>query len=183
MIDLKPACRAMTELLSGVADHQLSGPTPCKEYTVEDLIGHIDEVAAGFAAVAGAASSESADDWRVRVPGNVRALGRAWDDPAAWRGETDAGNLELPNELWGKIALTEMVVHGWDLARATDQSFDLPEPTLRACLDHVTAFVPNAPIPELWGPAVDLPADASLIDRVVARTGRDPRAAVSAGRG
>jgi hypothetical protein len=31
--------------------------------------------------------------------------------------------------MWGKIALTELVVHGWDIAKATGQPFDLPEGT------------------------------------------------------
>ena len=156
-------------LPDGVRDEQRDSPTPCAEYTVDDLIAHVDEVAQGLAAVAGSSTRHNT------VPAHVQALGEAWDDPAAWEGSTDAGGVELSNELWGKIALTEVVVHGWDLAQATGQSFELPEETLRACFEHVREFVPNAPLPELWGKPVDTPPEAPLLDRIVAITGRSPR--------
>lgn len=181
MIDFMPACHRMVELLSGVGDDQLAGPTPCADYAVRDLIEHVDQVARGFTALArnedddaAAGAAIDGDDWRTSVGVRVEGLGEAWADPVAWRRSTDSGGLELSNELWGKIAFTEIVVHGWDLARATGQPFDLPAETLRACWDHVAEFVPNAPIPELWAPPVELPADAPLIDRIVAITGRDP---------
>jgi uncharacterized protein (TIGR03086 family) len=179
MIDLMPACRRMIDVLGGVADDQLAGGTPCTEYTVRDLIAHVDGVANGFAALARAQPSAPGDeglgdDWRERVAEHVRALGEAWADPAAWKGETETGGTALPNELWGKIAFTEVVVHGWDLATATGQPFALPDETLRACLDHVADFVPKAPLPTLWGPAVPVPDDAPLLHRVLAVTGRTP---------
>ena len=108
------------------------------------------------------------------VDGHVQALAVAWDDPAVWRGSTAVAGVELPNERWGMIALTELVVHGWDLARGTGQPFDLPDDTLRACLDHVAEFVPMAPFPDLWGPPVGVAADASVLDQIVAITGRTP---------
>jgi uncharacterized protein (TIGR03086 family) len=80
----------------------------------------------------------------------------------------------VSNETWGKITLTELVVHGWDIAKATGQPFDLPEPTLRACLDRVAIFVPNATIPTLWGPPVDVATAVPLLVRIVAITGRIP---------
>ncbi len=120
VIDLKPACHRMIDVLAGVADDQLTSASPCTEYTVGDLIDHVDLVSRGAA------------------------------------------------------ALTELVVHGWDIATATGQPFDLPEHTLQACLEHVTAFVPNAPVPGLWGPSVDVAADAVLLDRILAITGRAP---------
>ncbi|QUH00695.1 TIGR03086 family protein [Saccharopolyspora erythraea] len=188
MIDLKPACREMIGLLAGVRAEQLADATPCSEYTVADLIAHIDDVAQGFAVFAGAdvpATGNGASATGTNAPDvvgdrrdaarHVRALGEAWDAPTAWHGSTDTGDVELPNEVWGKIALTEVVVHGWDLAHATGQRFELPEDALRACLDHVSEFVPRAPLPELWGTAVDVPAVAPLIDRIVAITGRAPR--------
>ncbi|MBN6033994.1 TIGR03086 family protein [Amycolatopsis sp. 195334CR] len=154
----------MAELVMGTADDQLALPTPCTDYPVADLIRHVDEVAGGGA--------ELGDGWRVRVARQLATLRRAWIDPAAWTG---TGHLDLPKRTWGRIVLTELVVHGWDLATATGQPFDLPAGTLRACFDHVAEFVPNAPLPELWGPPVEVPADAALLDRIVALTGRDPR--------
>ena len=71
--------------------------------------------------------------------------------------------VELSNTTWGKITLTELVVHGWDIAIAIGHPFDLPEHTLQACFDHVAVFVPNAPLPDLWGPPVEVPQDAALL--------------------
>jgi len=115
----------------------------------------------------------SADISTASMP-SVQALGKAWDDPAAWEGIGNVPDSDLSNTTWGKITLTELVVHGWDIATATGQPFDLPEQTLQACFDHVAVFVPNAPLPDLWGPPAEVPPDASLLDRIVAITGRVP---------
>ncbi|MFZ3598011.1 TIGR03086 family metal-binding protein [Streptomyces sp. BH104] len=175
MIDLKPACGRMTEVLSAVTDEQLSGPTPCPDYSVRELIAHVDDAARAFTGFARKEAPLLAEpgDRRESALKSVRALGDAWDDPAAWHGESEGPGITLTNEEWGKVALTEMVVHGWDLARATGQTLDLPEETLRACHDHVSGFLTEA-APPAWGPPVETPADAPLIDRIVGLTGRRP---------
>nr|WP_246461342.1 TIGR03086 family metal-binding protein [Nocardia transvalensis] len=175
---MKPACHTMIDLLASVSAEQLGRPTPCADYTVAGLIDHIAEVSLGFAELArgqatGPRPARPSDDLAA-VADAVGTLGEAWADPVAWQGVSAPGGLPLPNETWGKIAFTEMVVHGWDLAAATGHPVDLPEETLRACLDHVAVFVPAAPVPELWGAAVEVPGDAPLLDRIVAVTGRDP---------
>ncbi|MDT7631469.1 MAG: hypothetical protein QOI50_3399, partial [Pseudonocardiales bacterium] len=45
---------------------------------------------------------------------------------------------------------------------------------LRACFDHLAGFLPNAPVEGLWGPPIEVSANAALLDRTVAITGRDP---------
>ncbi len=105
----------------------------------------------------------------------TQQLGEAWANPGAWRGTSNGAGVDLPNEVWGKIALTELVVHDWDLAKATGQPFGLPEETLRACFDHVAEFVPNAPVEGLWGAAAEVPADAPRLDWIVDITGRNPK--------
>jgi hypothetical protein len=52
VIDLKPACHRMIEVLAGVAGDQLTSSSPCAEYTVGDLIDHVDQVSRGAIALA-----------------------------------------------------------------------------------------------------------------------------------
>ncbi|HWE67954.1 MAG TPA: TIGR03086 family metal-binding protein [Acidimicrobiales bacterium] len=187
MIDLKPASRQMAGLLAGVSGDQLADSTPCTEYHVGDLIDHVDHLSRIFGALArgdtdgvaaaattGPGAAHLDPDWRHHVTAHVEDLGTAWDDPAAWVGVGQVPGSDLSNEVWGKITLTELVVHGWDLATATSQPFDLPQATLQACLDHVAAFIPAAPIPALWGPAHEVASGATLLDKIVAITGRTP---------
>jgi uncharacterized protein (TIGR03086 family) len=153
---------------------------PARSAKGSDLIDHVDVVSRGATALARHAALPETDaghldpHWRDSVTRHVRELGEAWDDPRAWQGSANVPGSDLSNEMWGKITLTELIVHGWDIARATGQSFDLPEHTLQACLDQVATFVPNAPVPALWGPPVDVAPGATLLDRIVAITGRAP---------
>jgi uncharacterized protein (TIGR03086 family) len=186
MIDLEPACDTITVVLATVRDDQLNRASPCREYKVGQVIDHLDEVSLLYTAVArhhigetggtdtGSVGAHLTPGWRGAMAEHLRALGTAWADPAAWTGTTAIFGLELSNELWGRIVLTEIVVHGWDVAQGTGQSFDLPERTLRAVLDHVAAFVPNSPVPDVFGPPVGVRSDAKLLDQIVAITGRIP---------
>jgi uncharacterized protein (TIGR03086 family) len=188
-VDLEPATRRMGELISGVADELLDRPTPCPAYTLGDLVDHVGGLTLAFTAAAtktfGDATSQGpsgdasrlGDDWRARIPRDLAALAEAWRDPAAWSGMTQAGGLELPGEVAGLVALDEIVIHGWDVARASGQAYDCDPPSLEAVHGFVAQF--SAPGQEaaregLFGPVVEVPEDSPLLDRVVGLTGRDP---------
>ena len=47
----------------------------------------------------------------------------AWKDPVGLAGRRSAGGVTLPAAIMGVVAVDELVIHGWDLARATAQSF------------------------------------------------------------
>lgn len=191
MFDFGPACDGMADLLGRIRDDQLDDPTPCDEYAVGALIDHVDLVVRGATALAagdgnGLANADTelvhtGPGWRAVAEARLGALARAWEVSSAWTGSGNVPDSDLSNERWATIALTELVVHGWDLARATGQPFDLPEPTLQVCFDHVAEFVPNAPFPGLWGDPVAVPPDAPLLDRIVAITGRTPSSQRAAG--
>jgi len=133
-----------------VTDGQLSAPTPCEEYSLGDLIDHVGGLSQAFTAAAakdlGPRTSEgpSADaarlgkDWRTRIPGQVLALAEAWRNPDAWEGMTQAGGIDLPARMAGKIALNELVLHGWDTARASGQPFDCDPRALETSMEFVT---------------------------------------------
>jgi uncharacterized protein (TIGR03086 family) len=175
------AADPLTAVVGAIHDDQLTEPTPCDDYDVGALIGHLLHWAPTLAGAAHKREVAPPDvplalplAWQGDLFGHVDRVVTAWREPHAWEGTTRLGGIELPAATVGAFAVRELVVHGWDLARATGQPFVLPEATLRTCLDHVAAFVPNAPVPGLWGPPVAVAADAGLLDRIVAITGRTP---------
>ncbi|MEV6287657.1 TIGR03086 family metal-binding protein [Kribbella sp. NPDC051770] len=175
MIDLRPAGRALNAVVAGITDSDLSAATPCDEYSVAELLVHVDEAARGFGGVDGEPLTPGADRWRETLKHRVEQVGTAWAAPQAWEGSSELAGLGLSNAEWGRIALTELVVHGWDLARATGQELVLPEETVRACYEHVATFLDEPPVPELWGTPVKVDERAALLDRLVGITGRSPR--------
>jgi uncharacterized protein (TIGR03086 family) len=186
MVDLEPATTRLAGLLDGVQD--LDGPTPCAGTSVAALLDHIDGLSGAFTGAAakdleagsGAPSPDAANlvpDWRQRIPRRLGALAVAWRDPAAWTGMTRAGGVDLPGEVAGIVALNEVVVHGWDLARATGQSYDVDADSIAACRTFVDQF--SGPGQEasrdgLFGPVVAVPDDASALDLLIGLTGRHP---------
>ena len=90
---------------------------------------------------------------------------------------TRAGGIDLPGEVAGLVALDEVVIHGWDVARASGQPYSSDAATLEAVHGFVEQF--SGPGQEaaregLFGPEVSVGKDAPLLDRVIAMTGRDP---------
>lgn len=186
-IDLEPAGRALLAVVAGVGDAQLDAGTPCEGRTVGELVQHVVGLTVAFRAAAdkelGPLTDTSPDangwpaleeGWRPALEAQVPALVRAWRADDAWQGMTRAGGVDLPGEVAGLVALDELVLHGWDLARATDQDYRLDEETASACLAFVSGF-DVAGTPGMFGPAVAVDDDAPVLDRVVARSGRDPR--------
>ena len=68
----------------------------------------------------------------------------------------------------------DYLAHGWDVARATGQSYGIDAATANAVLPHVTAIAAEGSVEGLFGPAVPVPDDTPAFDRVIALSGRDP---------
>jgi uncharacterized protein (TIGR03086 family) len=193
MIDLDPAAREVTRLLDGVRDDRLGDPTPCSESDVATLLDHLMGLSLAFAwaarksvpaeAAGGAsgpvpATAEHLDPrWRAILPERLRDLVAAWRDPAAWEGMTEAGGVTMPAEVMGVVALDELVLHGWDLARATGQDFHCDAASTAAVLEFTRASTrPEAAANRegLFGPVVPVPDGAPALDRALGYAGRDP---------
>jgi uncharacterized protein (TIGR03086 family) len=188
-VDLEPAAERMAALIRHIPDDALDAPTPCPDYALGDLLDHVDGFAQAFTAAAtkstGPASSQSpgdasrlGDDWRTRIPEHLTTLTEAWRDPDALSGMTRAGGIEMPGEVAAVVALEELVIHGWDVARATGQDLDCDDSTLEVVRGFLAQFA-GPDQAELRGDAYGAPVDVSeaapLLDRTVALSGRDPR--------
>jgi uncharacterized protein (TIGR03086 family) len=189
MIDLEPAAAEVKRLLDGVREDQLADPTPC-DCSVAALLAHFLGLSLAFTWAARKTQppggpvraapfrAEHLDpEWRIELPRRLDDLVRAWRDPQAWEGMTEAGGVKMPGEQLGVVALDELVLHGWDLARATGRPFTCDAGSTAAVLAFTSAT--SGPEHEaarngLFGPVVPVPEDAPAFDRALGFAGRDP---------
>lgn len=187
-LDFTPATRLMASLVANTSVGQLTDPTPCAQYVVGDLVDHIGALTVAFRMAAdkelgdaGAPplgdASRLGEDWRTRIPADLEKLADAWDNADAWSGMTRAGGIDMPGEVAAFVAIDELVVHGWDLARATAQTFDADTDSVNAAFNFVKQF--SGPDDaesrgEAFGEVITLPDDAPMLDRLIGLTGRDP---------
>jgi uncharacterized protein (TIGR03086 family) len=178
--ELAAAAAEVRALAGGVRDDQLGAATPCAGWTVRDLLAHLGNLARAFTRTARhepagprpAGPAVLADGWRERLGDDLDALVRAWREPSAWRGESEAGGVTLPSARMAAVALDELVLHGWDLAQATGQEFTVAPGDVTVC----TAFASAVASPEgsgsLFGPAAAPGTDPTPLDSLLALAGR-----------
>ncbi|MFJ9367701.1 TIGR03086 family metal-binding protein [Nocardia sp. NPDC101769] len=181
--DLEAAAGAVEAVVAAISEADFDRRTP-SEITVRDMLVHVVGFTEAFRQGAtkemigrsqppAPGAGTLPEDWRDRISVQLKALVAAWREPAAWSGETEVGGVLGPAQQMAMFALDELVIHGWDLARATGQSYD-PSPADLAVLLGMLRDTPREGIPGLFGPVVDIPAEAPLFDRVLGLTGRDP---------
>ena len=184
-LDLGPQAAEVARLAAGVRDDQLDAPTPCADTPVAALLDHLVGLSLAFRLAAEKRSeppppAASADalvpDWRERLPRQLDELVAAWRAPEAWEGMTEVGGVTMPAPQIAVVGLDELLVHGWDLAAATGQEFRVADADAEACLGFVDQVNGGGRVspPGLFGPAVPVPDDAPVLDRLLALTGRDP---------
>ncbi|MEU1983521.1 TIGR03086 family metal-binding protein [Nocardia sp. NPDC019395] len=182
--DLSPASDALADIVTAIDDPQLDRLTPAG-IPVRALLEHVEGLAEAFRAAATkeTAGSSAAPEfgtgatldsqWRILVPARLRAMSRAWREPAAWSGDTEAGGITMPAAVTARVALDELVVHAWDLARATGQELKVHDSDLAVLLDFLKDTPPEG-TPGLFGPSVPIGPAAPALHKVLGLTGRDP---------
>ena len=190
MHDLGPAAREMTRLVDAVRDDQLDEPTPGTTYTLGDLLQHVRGLAEAFTVAgrkeqpAGGSkpppqgdASQLPDDWRRETADWLGRLAQTWSEPAAWEGTAWIAGFEAPASAVGITAANELVVHGWDVARASGQELTLDDAALAPSREFVAMMSgpgSDQARGDAFGPALPVPAGASDLEAVVAGNGRDP---------
>jgi uncharacterized protein (TIGR03086 family) len=165
-----------TRVSLGVTDWDAATPVP--DWRARDVVTHLVEWFAGFLAgsagvdLAGVPVDEPALAWQRRAA-DVQTL---LDDPAtAGRRLTNPHVGDLPlAEAIDRFYTTDVLMHAWDLARASGQP-DPIEPDvaedLLAGLREIEGMLRSS---GQYGPAVPAPPDATPGDRLMAFLGHDP---------
>jgi uncharacterized protein (TIGR03086 family) len=186
--DFGPQTRVVARLAEGIPDERLGDGTPCPDYAVRHLLGHVLGLSVAFRDAArkdlGATTDTSPTlatlpdigaDWRAELPKALDGLAEAWRDPAAWTGMTRAGGVDLPGAVAAAVAADELVIHGWDLATVTGQPYAPDPAALQMSYDFLLAATQDPTRGGgIFGPVVPVPEDAPLLERAVGLSGRDP---------
>lgn len=173
----------LADVLDAIPADRGGDPTPCTELDVAGLRAHVVGWLTAFTDGFGDEHGTCSDACAVQVEGTGAAQVRVLADrlravlPAAAQRPLRIGDAELPGEVSLAMVLWEYQVHGWDLARATGQHWAPQSDGIEASL----AFAPGMLTEDYQGegkafaPRVEVPGDASSLDRLVALCGRDPR--------
>ena len=168
--------RAM-DVVDSVRPDQLESPTPCTEWTVQQLIDHL---VGGTEYLLSAAeqrdpaqpTTATAADYRRGVADVLSALKLpgAMERPCI-----SPLGFEWPVAQAVAGTFMDVLIHTWDLARATGQDDKLDPDLVDAC---TAMFLPEMPergrAAGIIGPAVEVGDDATAQDRLLAAMGRHP---------
>ncbi|MGW1376444.1 TIGR03086 family metal-binding protein [Streptomyces sp. NPDC002446] len=168
-----------------VRDDQWDGPTPCSQWSVRDLVNHLtaEQLWVPRLVRDGATIAEVGSDFDGDVLGEDPAA--AWDRAAvaavAAFSERDALSRTVqlsygssPADAYCTQMMADAVVHAWDLSRAIGADERLPGPLATAALREVEPYAAGLDASGLFAPAVDPPADADDLTRLLCLLGRRP---------
>jgi uncharacterized protein (TIGR03086 family) len=178
---LSVALDATGQVIAAVGDAQWAGPTPCTDWVVRDLVRHVVAGNNGFATAVDGKPRPAIDE---AAPADAD-LPRAYRDSGAALIEafSQPGALErmvtipiglVPGVVALHLRVTEVLVHGWDVATATWQPAEFPDDIAEAELAFTRgqlAHIPPGRTP--FAPPQPVADDAPAIQRLVACLGRD----------
>src|SRR3954451_9026672 len=185
------AQRAFTDRVHAVGEDQWQLATPCRDWTVADLVGPLIEEHRWAAPLLHGQDLESAGkivagSRKLPVDGGVGAnLAEEWDEAAVEASDAfSAGGAPgrtvslsrgpTPARVYVAEMIFDLVVHAWDLGRAIGYDQPLPGDVVKAVYAEAKNFGDLA-ASGLFDQPVEIPEDAPTVDKLIALTGRDPR--------
>ena len=186
--ELDQVLDAVTRLVAGVRPDQWTDPTPCAEWDVRRLVDHIttgNRMIAALAAREGTQDPEQMQEVRARLspaPGDdpvvaeresVERLRQSVGRPGFLEGTYPTFMGEQPGGFLVQMRITENLIHGWDLARATGQQAGFPDRVVERTLETLRFALAGRPRdPGGFGAEQPAPEGAPPLDRLAAFVGR-----------
>jgi uncharacterized protein (TIGR03086 family) len=172
-------------IISRVRPDQAALPTPCRSWDVRALVNHLVHDVQQFTAMASGGTYQKDDtdvigeDWVGAYATAADALLKAWRREGALDRTVQLPFGEMPATWSVGQQIADLVVHGWDLAKATGQSTELDPELGQLALDWGREnlrpeFRGDEASGRVFGPEVSVPNDAALYERLAAFWGRDP---------
>jgi uncharacterized protein (TIGR03086 family) len=189
-------------VVEAVRPDQLVLPTPCPEYDVRTLLGHMVIVFRRLAALGNGTdpmdmpdhiTGVADDKWQAVFLEAAHEVQQAWTDAAKLEQMMVLPWATAPGAAMVAMYTSELTVHTWDLAVATDQQPQWHEATVDAALHTALMALPAgdreayfaemaAGMPEIaqhppFRNPVEVGDTAATLDRLVGWYGRQPSSA------
>jgi len=182
--EMAEAAAETARVVSGVPQGALQAPTPCGDWDLRTLLNHTI-LWTSYSAERRAHGESVAEDLMSKdftaEPGfredYAEQLGKAisaWSDPKAWEGSRAVMGDATPAADVGAMLLMEMALHGWDVAKATGQEYQVGEAVATALEHTVQAQAELFRKYQGFAGAVAIVGPAPAFDRALALSGRDP---------
>ena len=170
---------AFTDRVRAVPADKWDAPAPCEGWVARDVVRHLVEWVPGFffgtwgidAPPAPSVDDDPVGAW-LALDASIRA---ALDDPEVARREreTRMGRSSFEATL-DTICTGDVLVHTWDLARATGLDEALDPDEVHRMLEGAESLDGALRASGHYGPRVDVPGDADEQTRLLAFLGRRP---------
>ncbi|GAA3865810.1 TIGR03086 family metal-binding protein [Streptomyces sedi] len=171
--------------VDAVAPHHLDRPTPCAEWNVRALLGHLNESMAllqkgadsGCLTVppsTGPGGAESSAELIAEFHRRSGELLRGWPASAGSRDLMEVGGLPLATDIVAVVGAIEIAVHGWDLGIACGAPRPISAELASDMLTVLPVVLGGAPHEALFAAPVVVAPTAGPGDRLVALLGRSP---------
>jgi uncharacterized protein (TIGR03086 family) len=170
---------AFGQRVNAVPDEAWDNPTPCAGWVARDVVGHLTEWLPGFFFgtwdIAAGPIAPVADDpvraWRAVDD----AIQSALDNPeiAGRTRDTPIGETTFADAI-DQICTPDVLVHTWDLARATGLDERLDPEEVHRFVARMEAADAAMRASGHFGPRIEVPADADEQTCLIAFVGRQP---------
>ena len=162
----------------------LDTKTPCPDWDLRTLLNHTILWTA-YSAERRAHGESVAEDLMSKdftaEPGYAEAYQaqiakavHAWSDPEAWAGDRSVMGGAMPAADIAAMLIMEMVLHGWDVAKAAGQDYHCSGELAQAVLQTVQAQGDMFRRYQGFAAIVPVPDDAPAFDRALGLSGRNP---------
>lgn len=166
------------QLVANTPSDAWSNPSPCDGWTARDAVRHVIDVHGMVLRPLDRRlpPAPTVDDDPVAAFRSARAeVAAVLSDPALATTEYDGYfGRSVVQETIDQFLGFDLVVHGWDLARTTGQDETIPPDEVARIAARAAELGDALRSPGVCKPAVEIGADASEQDKLLALLGRDP---------
>jgi uncharacterized protein (TIGR03086 family) len=167
-------------IISRVRPDQAKLPTRCSSWNVRALVNHVVLSVEQFTVMVNGGQWEQRDsdvigsDWAGAYRKASDGLLVAWSRDGALNETLHLPFGDLPAGWRVGQQISELAVHGWDIARATGQSTELDPEIGQSSINWARENLKPEFRGNAFGPEVSVPDDAPIYDRLAGFFGRDP---------